>query len=90
MKNWRPPDWDEMLVNTHCYTKPIKIGDIDIPEYGHCVEAGADAMYEPAYEKGCKEEREALRKGGVPWIDVNNGIRGKLVFIPDEEADDEP
>ncbi len=49
--NWRPDGWEEikhriLMDVTEDYTPETKL------------ERGADAMYEPAYEKGRKDERE--------------------------------
>ena len=59
-------------------------------------EAGADAMYEPAYEKGKRDMLERLRSSGQR-VDVKEWIgncyvpyllviptKGTLVFIPDD------
>lgn len=48
-------------------------------------ELGADAMYQPAYRKGRKDAREALRKGASININTKALGKGKWVFLPDEE-----
>ena len=53
MKNHRPDGW----VNPYMG----KVGG----DLGNVFEAGADAMYEPAYQKGRSDEREELRARGL-------------------------
>lgn len=52
-KDGRPENWQKLIA--------IKHGAIP-PRDANMLEAGADAMYQPAYEKGKKELLEVLRK----------------------------
>ncbi len=81
MSNWRPDkEWDVVKIASKALGREvITICD----EYKALIEAGADAMYEPAYQKGRHEEREALRKMGVKckyW-----GEDAHQVFIPEDK-----
>ena len=101
MSKWRPPDWkrfDEKYgdLSSTVYNPMSIQTPLNIPD---AYEAGADAMYEPAYQKGRRDEREALRKGGVHidnpspgrkagTINFKKRITGTNVFIPDEKESD--
>ena len=91
MIKWRPTGWINEWATVPAYDKDFNT------EY-RAFEAGADAMYEPAYQKGRREEREALRKEGTNTreaitsstpstllLEVPKGYFGTYVFIPDEK-----
>ena len=76
---WRPK---EGWKNPHeVIYKPGINSAVDVAE-GQAYEAGADAMYQPAYDKGKADLLEALKKKGLA---NEKGVRGYLVFIPEEE-----
>ena len=63
---WRPEGWK----NPHeIEYKPGVNSAVDVAE-GLAYEAGADAMYEPAYQKGRKDEREELKASGALIADL--------------------
>ena len=72
--SWRPLNWDKIVKEEYMYYG----GDREI------FEEGVDAMYEPAYQKGRKDEREALKRTGIKgYGNVVDGVApaGYLVFI---------
>jgi len=81
----RPKNWDKIKPKFLDKDEDRK----DIFDSG--VEAGADAMYQPAYDKGRKDEREALKQNGdrlegqkrrgYIW---DKAMYGWLVFIPEK------
>lgn len=100
MESYRPPDWeygawreDERFLRN----PPVIVEERLYNAY----EAGADAMYQPAYDKGRKDEREALRKiafldmGPGDWLrdsgifDFTAKYWGKVALVPYEEEQDE-
>jgi hypothetical protein len=79
---WRPP---ENWVNPHNVES--------FPDSYFAFEAGADAMLGALREQGVKAKTSAEDKlvMAIDQIMMNLGQneKGKVVFIPDEEADDE-
>lgn len=47
-------------------------------------EAGADAMYQPAYDKGKADLLEALIEKGTPHVNIPDNQVGVIVYIPIE------
>jgi hypothetical protein len=80
---YRPEGWKNPYVEYH-EDFGYLVQDDEFDAY----EAGANAMYQPAYDKGREEEREALRrKGNSRGGRVENDIvfgTGTWVFIPEE------
>jgi hypothetical protein len=88
---WRPESWDNPYGNldTDIFGSPSIGEKIKFEAY----EAGADAMLGALREQGVKAKTSAEDKlvMAIDQIMMNLGQneKGKVVFIPDEEADDE-
>jgi len=94
--NWENPYESEVkaILNRGGYRGSLPTENLE--RKSKIFEAGADAMYEPAYNKGRKDEREALKVEGkytkyhrlstpLPGYKQPRRIKGWLVFIPDKE-----
>lgn len=91
MSKWRPDNWEKTAFNLG-FATPYKCQSNELRAFSDGVEVGADAMLEalkeyeippeiidPLLRFGTRRECDSGERG--IWY---QGIKGKLVFIPDE------
>ena len=78
---WRPDEWPK-------YKRTMGNAYNTL---GEIYEAGADAMLEGQKKEGWRINGDSIipASGGFPEIHIPTGMRGWLVFIPNEEEPDE-
>ena len=92
---WRPSDWKNPYElkrkEERLYAEGGDMSFIAKLEKARVFEAGADAMYKPAYEKGRRELLKELRdlakeqEESEFLLPLNSDVGGCIVFIKDEE-----
>ncbi len=77
MSNYRPKDWKNPYKN-YCSQDSLLLSEV--------YNEGADAMVEGQKKEGWRVNGDSVipASGGFPEIHVPGGMKGYLVFIPDE------